>query len=300
MDPRVFGFRVIINWLVSRGADFSSQDINGQTPLHLAANEGWGENLDVFLTCEGEQSERRQMFCLSVTDNGGATLLDHALMTGIKGALNGGAHIVKGEMLKRSMLISHEPPDIIEKRYRERLVIHWQQFEHEPAIRRNAARPPPSASHPNTGGWNPTPSPPASQRSRLSSTQASPTQLQPSQPMTSGASRQANSYYSPPSSRPTQPSTSNFSPINRQVPSSTYNPPAPVRSHNRSSSPPSVPGRLPVQPQPQQIPRAVSYTQQQLTPRPANIPLQTSPTSPGQQQKTLSTSKLMKRFMKKS
>lgn len=103
IDPRTFDFRVIIRDLVLRKADMTVTDKDYMTPLHLAAREGWGDNLDILLIQTGGDFSKSQEICLQLRDAAGFTVLDYARKTGIKGALKGGENIVVAEMKKRGM-----------------------------------------------------------------------------------------------------------------------------------------------------------------------------------------------------
>jgi ankyrin repeat protein len=103
IDPRTFDFRAIIRDLVLRKAYMTITDKNGMTPLHLAAREGWGDNLDIFLIQTGGEFLKSQEICLQLRDAAGFTVLDYARKTGVRGALRGGENIVVAEMKKREM-----------------------------------------------------------------------------------------------------------------------------------------------------------------------------------------------------
>lgn len=103
IDSRTSDFRIIVRDLVLRKADMTTVDNDGMTPLHLAAREGWGENLDIFLVQTGPTFSRPQEICLQLRDAAGFTVLDHARKTGVQGALNGGENVVVAEMRKREM-----------------------------------------------------------------------------------------------------------------------------------------------------------------------------------------------------
>lgn len=105
IDSRVYDFRVIINQLLCRGADICIPSHTGQTPLHLAAQEGWGDNLDLFFLHDSADSERLQRASLRLRDDENMSVLDYARKIGFRGSLNGGEEIIEAEMRKRGMAI---------------------------------------------------------------------------------------------------------------------------------------------------------------------------------------------------
>jgi ankyrin repeat protein len=101
VDPRIEDFGALIDQLLCRNADMSIPDQEGLTPVHRAAKEGWGDNLDVFFIDEHGDAEQLQRTCLESRDYAGHTALDHARMTG----LTGGEDVLVSEMRKRAMEI---------------------------------------------------------------------------------------------------------------------------------------------------------------------------------------------------
>jgi hypothetical protein len=110
IDPRAYDFRVIVKELLCCNADMSIPDQDGMTPLHMAAKEGWGDNLDLFFLHDQDRASRLQRTCLGICDDAGLTVLDHARMTGIGDVVNGGEDIIVSEMRKRAMEIPPKPP----------------------------------------------------------------------------------------------------------------------------------------------------------------------------------------------
>lgn len=109
VDPRTDGFRGIINQLICRNADISIPDSNGMTPLHLAAKEGWGDNLDVFFMHSHGEMNRLQKECLTLRDYSDRTVLDYSRMAGDRGVIQGREDILVAEMTKRAILV---PPKV--------------------------------------------------------------------------------------------------------------------------------------------------------------------------------------------
>ncbi|KAH6721025.1 hypothetical protein BKA61DRAFT_150212 [Leptodontidium sp. MPI-SDFR-AT-0119] len=103
IDPRTGDFRVIISHLVGRNADISIQDHNGMTPLHIAAKEGWGDNLDVpFMYTHGD-TRSQQTQALTSRDHDNHTILDYSRMAGNRGPIQGREEVVVAEMAKRNI-----------------------------------------------------------------------------------------------------------------------------------------------------------------------------------------------------
>jgi hypothetical protein len=110
IDPRTADFRVIINHLVCRNADISIQDHSGMTALHIAAKEGWGDNLDVFFMHSHGDMNRLQMQCLTIRDYSERTVLDYSRMAGDRGVIQGREDVIAAEMTKHAILV---PPKIV-------------------------------------------------------------------------------------------------------------------------------------------------------------------------------------------
>jgi hypothetical protein len=110
VDPRTADFRVIINLLICRNADISLQDHTGMTPLHNAAKEGWGDNLDIFFIHNHGDLSRLQKECLTIRDYRDCTALDYTRMAGDRGVIQGREDIIVAEMTKRAITV---PPKIL-------------------------------------------------------------------------------------------------------------------------------------------------------------------------------------------
>ncbi|KAH8749168.1 hypothetical protein BGZ57DRAFT_959493 [Hyaloscypha finlandica] len=110
IDPRTADFRIIIDHLVSRNADISIQDHNGMTPLHIAAKEGWGDNLDVFFIHRHGNLNRLQTQCLTIRDYSEYTVLDYSRMAGDRGVIQGREDVIAAEMTKHAIPV---PPKIV-------------------------------------------------------------------------------------------------------------------------------------------------------------------------------------------
>lgn len=103
VEPRVYGFRVIIRTLLSLHADMSITDHEAMTPLHRAAKYGWGDNLDIFFRLEGAIAEIQQGKCLRLRDNAGLTVLNHTRKSEIVEEMDRGEDIITAEMKRRGM-----------------------------------------------------------------------------------------------------------------------------------------------------------------------------------------------------
>jgi ankyrin repeat protein len=109
IDTRTSDFRSIINLLICRNADISIADDHGLTPLHRAAREGWGDNLDVFFMYSHGDLEVLQKDCLTLQDSTDRTVLDYSRRAGNRGLIQGGEDIITAEMAKRGLRV---PPKI--------------------------------------------------------------------------------------------------------------------------------------------------------------------------------------------
>ncbi|KAJ8110730.1 hypothetical protein OPT61_g6498 [Boeremia exigua] len=98
VDSRAYDFRIIISHLLSRHADIVTLDNEGMTPLHRAAREGWGNNLDVLFMHYHEESDSQQRESLTIRDYNNRTVLDYARMAGERGDIQGKQDTVIAKM----------------------------------------------------------------------------------------------------------------------------------------------------------------------------------------------------------
>jgi hypothetical protein len=80
------------------------------TPLHIAAKEGWGDNLDVFFKHSHGDMNRLQTQCLTIRDHSECTVLDYSRMAGDRDVIQGREDVIAAEMTKHAIPV---PPKIL-------------------------------------------------------------------------------------------------------------------------------------------------------------------------------------------
>ena len=106
VDPRTESFRLILDQLLCRNANPVIEDDSGMTPVHRAAKEGWGDNLDVFFMHNHGNFPKWTRRLLNMLDKDKRSILDYARMAGNRGDIQGREDIIEDEMRKRDILIS--------------------------------------------------------------------------------------------------------------------------------------------------------------------------------------------------